>query len=115
MLSASRPVRPIRDPFSAATPFWNSDSMAAISAAMSGRIPSLCWAACSRSPRSILVAALLAASMRKIAQAMSATTITAVTAMAGHSGMLSWKTRTNAQASAMKTAAKMYFSIWSPQ
>src|SRR3954471_22015731 len=37
--------------------------------------------------------------------------MTTVTRIAGHIGMVSWKTSTSAQASAMKTAAKTYFSI----
>ena len=41
--------------------------------------------------------------------------MTAVATIAGHIGTTSWNTSTSAQASAMKMAAKMYFSIASPQ
>src|SRR5882757_5643898 len=40
--------------------------------------------------------------------------MTTVTSTAGHSGIVSWKTSTSAQLSAMKMAAKMYFSIGIP-
>src|SRR3569623_2436845 len=111
--SASRPLRPSFEPFSAETAFWNSACMAASSACRSGRIPSPPPAA-SFCPFSMADAAFCEASTLIMTYAARPSTITAVTTMAGHMGSTFRNTRTAAQLRAMKIPPKMYFNTSSP-